>query len=108
MLPRIKIACLRLILLFPIFLVLATGCDDAREKVAAIIKPKTLEDVVASVNAKLDRKEYSQARLEGIEYLNGKDDPAGKLSWALAKACAQTGEYDLAIKYIEQALKTNA
>lgn len=104
---RFKVACLRLIVLLPIVLGLVTGCDEAREKVAAALKPRTTEDVAASVNEKIGRKDYSQARLEGVEYLNGKDDPTGKLAWALAKACAQTGDRDLAIKYTGQALQSN-
>lgn len=108
MFPMIKAATSRLILLIPIVLALTTGCDSAREKVAAAIKPVTVEEVTASVNEKIGRREYSQARTEGSAYLNDKGDPSGKLAWALAKACAQTGDRDQAIKYVEQALKANA
>lgn len=89
-------------------LFLATGCDSAREKMAAAIKPTTVEEVVVSVNEKIDQQKFMPAQVEGEKFLDGKADASGHLAWAIAKASAQTGDHDLAIKYMGQALKTNA
>lgn len=108
MLPKINARCTGFLFFTALALTLATGCDSAREKVAAAIKPQTVEEVTASVREKIRRHEYSQACAEGVAYLNGKDDPSGKLAWALATAYAQTGGRDQAIKFTEQALKADA
>lgn len=91
-----------------IVIVLATGCDQAREKIAGIIKPKTVGEVTVSVNDKIEQRKFKEAQNEGVDFLGGKEDASGHLAWAIAKACAQIGEYDLAIKYASQALKANA
>lgn len=88
-------------------LVLIPGCDQIREKMAAAIKPKTIESVTVAVNEKIEQGKYKLAQTEGEEFLQGKDDSTGRLAWALAKASAQSGESDLAIKYLGQALKAN-
>lgn len=95
-------------MLAAIMLVLVTGCDQTREKIAAFIQPQTVEEVTIAVNKKIEQGKFKEAQTEGEGFLNGKEDVSGKLAWALAKACAQTGEHDLAIKYTEQALKANA
>lgn len=96
------------LMLASIVLVLATGCDQAREKIAALIKPQTVEDVTAAVNEKIEKRKFKEAQTEGEEFLRGKEDVSGHLAWEIAKACAQIGEYDLAIKYVGQAVKANA
>lgn len=95
-------------MLATVMLVLATGCDQTREKIAAFIQPQTVEEVTIAVNKKIEQRKFKEAQTEGEEFLKSKEDSSGKLAWALAKACAQTGEHDLAIKYTEQALKANA
>lgn len=95
-------------MLAALMLVLATGCDQTREKVAAFIQPQTVEEVTIAVNRKIEQRKFTEAQAEAEGFLNGKEDASGKLAWALAKACAQTGAHDLAIKYTEQALKANA
>lgn len=94
-------------MLAAVMLVLVTGCDQIREKIAAFIQPQTVDDVTIAVNKKIEQRKFKEAKTEGEEFLNGKEDSSGKLAWALAKACAQNGDLDLAIKYTEQALKTN-
>ncbi|TFW01525.1 hypothetical protein E4K72_14200 [Oxalobacteraceae bacterium OM1] len=69
---------------------------------------KTYSDVLASVADKLDRGAYSGACTEGEDYLRGKPDGSGRLAWALAKACAQTGDADQTISYIGQAIRAHA
>ena len=87
---------------------LTTGCDQARHKIANAIKPVTIEDVTVAVNEKVQLGKFKQAQTEGEEFLAGKVDSTGRLAWELAKACAQSGDLDLAIKYVGQALKANA
>ena len=96
--------------LFVIFsmLFLTAGCDQARENIAAAIKPITVEEVTAVVNEKIDHQQFRQAQTEGEKFLDGKPDASGHLAWALAKASAQSGDHDLAIRYTEQALSAHA
>jgi len=89
-------------------LFLSTGCDQAREKMAAAIKPVTVEDVTAAVNEKIDHQQFRQAQAEGEKFLDGKADVSGHLAWAIARASAQSGDHDLAIRYTEQALSAHA
>lgn len=95
-------------MLASVVLVLATGCDQAREKIAAVIKPKTVEEVTVAVNEKVEQRRFKQAQTDGEGFLDGKEDASGYLAWAIAKACAQIDETDCAIKYTRQALKANA
>lgn len=96
------------LLIISAVLFLATGCDQAREKVAAAIKPTTVEAVTVAVNEKIDQQKFKQAQAEGEKFLDGKADESGYLAWAIAKASAQIGDHDLAITYTEQALRANA
>lgn len=89
-------------------LFLTAGCDQAREKMAAAIKPVNVEEVTVAVNEKIDQRKFREARVEGEKFLDGKTDASGTLAWAIAKACAQTGDHDLAISYTEQALRASA
>jgi len=97
----------RVFVIFSI-LFLAVGCDQAREKIAAAIKPVTVEEVTASVNDKIDHQQFRQAQTEGEKFLAGKPDASGHLAWALARASAQSGDHDLAIRYTGQALTAHA
>jgi hypothetical protein len=96
------------LLAFAAILFLTAGCDQAREKMAAAIKPVTVEEVTVEVNEKIDQEKFEEARIEGERFLDGKADASGALAWAIAKSCAQTGDYDKAIRYAEQALGTHA
>lgn len=87
---------------------LTTGCDQARQEIANAIKPVTIEDVIVTVNENVRLGKFKEAQTEGEAFLAGKEDSSGRLAWELAKACAQSGELDLAIKYVSQALKANA
>lgn len=84
------------------------GCDSTREQIASVIKPKSADDVATSVNAKIDESKYSEAKAEAESFLNGKEDASGRLSWALAKACAQLNLPDLALHYTQRALAAGA
>ena len=75
---------------------------------AAAIKPVTVEDVTAAVNEKIDHQQFRQAQAEGEKFLDGKADVSGHLAWAIARASAQSGDHDLAIRYTEQALSAHA
>jgi hypothetical protein len=99
---------LRLCVVSSFIIIFTGGCNEARENLASVIRPKTVEDIVITVNEKIAQSKFSQARSEGEEFLKANKDPAGNLAWALAKACAQTGEYEAAIQYLQQALSGNA
>lgn len=105
---KFKNFCWPLFLAFNAVLFISAGCDQAREKMAAAIRPVTVEEVTMTVNAKIDQQKFKEARVEGEKFLDGKADASGALVWAIAKACAQTGDHDLAISYTEQALRANA
>jgi hypothetical protein len=105
---KIKSRISPLLILAVAIVLVATGCNQTREKVAAFIQPQTVEEVTIEVNKKIEQGKFTEAQAEAEGFLNGKKDGSGKLAWALAKACAQTGALDLAIKYTEQALKVNA
>ena len=87
-----------------LLLLSVVGCDSTREQIASMIKPRSADDVATSVNTKIDQSKYSEAKAEAESFLNGKEDASGRLSWALAKACAQLNLPDLALHYTQRAL----
>ncbi len=91
-----------------LLVVLISGCEQAREKMADLIRPKTMESVTSSVNEQIAQGKFKLAQREGEEFLGGKEDVTGQLAWSLAKASAQLGEVDPALKYLGQALKAKA
>lgn len=93
--------------LLPLF-GLTAGCDKQRETLASAIQPRNAQQVTATVNQKLAEGKFKEARSEGQSFLAGGQDPSGQLAWALAKACAQLGDQDAAIKYAGQAVGAHA
>lgn len=87
---------------------LAAGCDKQRETLASAIQPRNAQQVTASANQKLAEGKFNEARTEAESFLAANQDPTGQLAWTLAKACAQLGDPDAAIKYAGQAVAAHA
>ena len=84
---------------------LLAGCEDARESLASAIKPAGAAEIATSMRQKIVQGKFSEASLEGASFLKDKQDVAGVVAWETAKASAQAGKSDDAIRYAELALK---
>lgn len=87
---------------------LMAGCDKQRATLAAAIQPRDAQQVTATLNQMLAEGKFKEARTEGESFLSGNQDSTGQLAWALAKASAQLGDRDAAIKYASRAVAEHA
>ncbi|MCG3769830.1 MAG: hypothetical protein JW384_00961 [Nitrosomonadaceae bacterium] len=92
------------IFLSSIFLVITlSGCDQAHEKLAAILK-KSPEESLASVSAKLAQGKFKAAAEEGEPMALQEGPLQGKFSFAVAQAYAQLGSVDETVRFVKIAI----
>jgi hypothetical protein len=99
--PKLRAALLSLCVAMP----LLAGCDAARENLAAAIKPATATDVANAMRTQIAQGKFAEASEQGVAYLKDKQDAAGVVAWETAKASAQAGKVDEAVRYAELAIK---
>jgi hypothetical protein len=99
--PKLRAALLSLCVAMP----LLAGCDAARENLASAIKPANAADVASAMRAHIAQGKFAEASAQGVAYLKDKQDAAGVVAWETAKASAQAGKVDDAVRYAELAIK---
>ncbi|MCA1856512.1 hypothetical protein LE190_11360 [Massilia oculi] len=85
-----------------------TACDGARESLATAIKPASAADVASAMRAQITQGKFAEAGAQGVAFLNDKQDAAGVVAWETAKASAQAGKADDAVRFAELAIKGGA
>jgi hypothetical protein len=84
------------------------GCDDARERLATAVRPASAQDVAAAVRRQVGEGKFKEAHDTGADFLAARADAGGGVAWETAKASAQAGLADDAIRYATLALRANA
>lgn len=84
---------------------LLSGCDAARNNLAAAIKPASAAEAASALRQQIAEKKFAEASTEGARFLEDKQDTAGVVAWETAKASAQAGKLDDAIRYAGLAVK---
>jgi len=84
---------------------LLAGCDGARRSVAEAIRPASAAEVAGALRERIAKGEFSQASSEGAAWLANKTDPSGAVAWETAKASAQAGKVDEAIRFAGMAVQ---
>ncbi len=87
---------------------LLSGCDGARESVAAAIRPASAAEVAGGLRQQIAQGRFAEAGAEGASYLKDKQDAGGVVAWETAKASAQVGKADDAIRFAELAVRGGA
>ena len=84
---------------------LLSACDAARESVAAAIKQDGAAEVATALRQQIAQGKFAEASARGAGYLADKQDAAGAVAWETARASAQAGKLDDAIRYAELAVQ---
>lgn len=84
---------------------LLSGCEDARESLASAIKPAGAAEVATALRQQIAQGKFAEASAQGVRFLEDKQDTAGVVAWETAKASAQAGKADAAIRYAGLAVK---
>jgi len=87
---------------------LLSACDGARDKVAAAIRPATAVEEAGALRELIAQGKFKEASARGASFLESKEDQGGVLAWETAKACAQAGRPDDAIRFAGLAVKGGA
>jgi hypothetical protein len=87
---------------------LSTGCEQARQGIAAVINPNTAADTLKNVRQKIADGHFKAARDQGEAFLASHGDDTGVLAWELSKACVQLGDNEQAIRFVQQAIRARA
>jgi hypothetical protein len=87
---------------------LLAGCEGARESVAAAIRPASAQDVAAALRQQVGEGKFRQAHDDGAAFLADKKDAGGLVAWETAKASAQAGLADDAIRFATLAVHAHA
>jgi hypothetical protein len=88
--------------------VLLAGCEGARESIAGAIRPASAQDVAAAVHQKAGEGKFKEAHDEGAAFLAKRDDAGGAVAWETAKASAQAGLADEAVRLATLAVQARA
>ena len=78
---------------------LLSGCDGARETLASAIKPVGATEVASALRQQIAQGKFADASRDGAGFLKDKSDTGGVVAWETAKASAQAGKLDDAIRY---------
>jgi len=87
---------------------LLAGCDGARQSVAEAIRPASAAEVAGALRERIAKGEFSQGSSEGAAWLADNTDPSGAVAWETAKASAQAGKIDEAIRFAGMAVQAEA
>lgn len=84
-----------------------SGCDKAGETVAAA-SPASPAEAAEKLRGQIAQGHFAEAGAEGERYLKDKQDQGGAVAWETAKAYAQAGKANEAVRYAELALRGGA
>jgi len=87
---------------------LLSACDAARENVAAAIRPASAADEAGALRNLIAQGKFKEASTQGASYLSSKEDQGGVVAWEAAKASAQAGKLDDAVRFAGLAVKGGA
>jgi len=87
---------------------LLAGCDRARHSVAEAIRPASPAEVAGALREQIAKGEFSRASSDGTAWLANQTDPSGGVAWETAKASAQAGHADAAIRFAGMAVQGGA
>lgn len=87
---------------------LLAGCDRARRSVAEAIRPASPAEVAGALREQIAKGEFSRASADGTAWLANQTDPSGGVAWETAKASAQAGHADAAIRFAGMAVQGGA
>lgn len=82
-----------------------SGCEDVRESLASAIKPAGAAEIATGLRQQLAQGKFAEASARGADFLKDKQDTAGVVAWETAKASAQAGKPDDAIRYAGLAIQ---
>jgi len=97
-----------LVLAMSIAATLLTGCDGARHSVAEAIRPASAAEVAGALREQIAKGDFSRASTDGAAWLANQADPSGSVAWETAKASAQAGHADAAIRFAGMAVQGGA
>ena len=81
------------------------GCDGTRRSVDEAIRPASADEVAGALRERIAKGEFSHASSEGVTWLASNTDAHGAVAWETAKASAQAGKVDEAIRFAAMALQ---
>lgn len=84
---------------------LLAGCDLAQESLVAAIAPVSANEVADGLRREIAQGKFVEASTRGARYLEHKRDAAGVVAWETARASAQAGKLDAAIRYAALAIE---
>ncbi len=84
---------------------LLSGCEGARESLASAIEPAGATEIATELRHQIAQGKFAEASTQGARFLEDKLDTAGVVAWETAKASAQAGKTDDAIRYAGLAVK---
>ena len=87
---------------------LMAGCDRARHSVAEAIRPASPAEVAGALREQIAKGEFSRASADGSAWLANQRDPSGGVAGETAKASAQAGHADAAIRFAGMAVQGGA
>ena len=96
------------VLVLSIATTLLTGCDRARHSVADAIRPASAAEVAGTLREQIAKGDFSRASADGAAWLANQADPSGGVAWETAKASAQAGHADAAIRFAGMAVRGGA
>jgi hypothetical protein len=96
------------VLVLSIAATLLTGCDRARHSVAEAIRPASAAEVAGTLREQIAKGDFSRASADGTAWLANQTDPSGGVAWETAKASAQAGQVDAAIRFAGIAMQGGA
>ncbi|SFB90080.1 hypothetical protein [Massilia yuzhufengensis] len=84
---------------------LLAACDAARENLAQAIRPASANEVAGGLRAQIAQGKFAEASAEGARFLKDQQDTSGVVAWETAKASAQAGKLDDAVRFAGLAVK---
>lgn len=84
---------------------LMAGCDSTRQSVAEAIRPASAAEKAGALREQIAKGDFGQASRDGAAWLADNRDPSGAVAWETAKASAQAGKLDEAIRFAGMAVQ---
>lgn len=105
---RTKSSLLPAILALGMAMPLLASCDGARQSVAEAIRPASAAEVAGLLREQIAKGDFGRASADGAAWLKDGADPSGMVAWETARASAQAGKVDAAIRYVGLAVQGGA
>ena len=85
-----------------------TGCDQLREKIAAVVQPKTAQQALEGAKQQFDAAQYQKAIDEALPFASKSGEWQQPLALLLARSYAMSGNSEQAMAYLEMAARAGA